>query len=151
MRAHRRREIVTPDMQLRRIPMALLAALVVLAALAVGCGGSDKPAYCSKVDDFQSAFDDLKNVDVKKDGPDAVVSAAKKVKSTGEAAVSAVKSDFKPQANALKTSLTTLGASARQLPDADKRKAALARIPDELDAVSTAFADLKDKTDSKCN
>src|SRR4051812_32970945 len=86
MRGHGRREIVTPDMQLRRIPIALLAALIVLAGLAAGCGDSNKPAYCGKVDDFQSAFDDLKGVDVKAEGPDAVVSAAKKVKSTGEAA-----------------------------------------------------------------
>lgn len=146
-----RREIVILDMQLRRIPIALLVALVVLAGLAAGCGGGDKPAYCGKVDDFQSAFDDLKGLDVGSEGVDGVVSAAKKVKTTGQAAVSAVKSDFSPQANALKTSLMTLGATARQLPDADKRKAALARIPDELDAVSTAFADLKKKTDSKCD
>jgi phage-related minor tail protein len=138
-------------MQIRRIPIALIAALVVLAGVAAGCGGSDKPAYSSKVDDFQSAFDDLKGLDVKSEGPDAVVSAAKKVKTTGEAAVSAVKSDFGPQANALKSSLQALGESARQLPDTEKRKAALARIPDELDAVSTAFTDLKKKTDKKCD
>jgi hypothetical protein len=134
-----------------RLAFVLVLSLLALAAATAGCGSSDKPAYCGKVDDFKSAFDDLKDVDVKKDGPDAAVSAAKKVKTTGEAAVSAVKSDFAPQANALKSSLQALGKTARELPDKATRKAAAARIPDEVDAVGKAYDDLASKTDSKCN
>ena len=128
---------------------ALIVALLAVAALTAGCG-SDKPAYCDKVSDFKGALDDLKDVDVKKDGVDQVVSAAKKVKSTGQAAASAVTGDLKDEAAGVKSSLGKLGATLKQLPHQDQRKAALARVPDELDAVSAAYKKLADATDPKC-
>src|SRR3954469_993407 len=113
----------------------LLAAAVAVALVgAVGCGGSDKPAYCSDVDSFKTAVDDLGNVNVSSGGASSVKTAIDKVESTGTAAVNSAKSDFPDETTALKSSLAALGATAKQLADPATRKAALTQLPAQVGA-----------------
>ena len=125
-------------------------ALVLIAVAASGCGSGSKPAYCSKVTDFKSAVQDLKKVDVGTGGVSAVTSAVEKVNSTGQAAISAVKNEFAPQTAAVKSSLTALEATLRQVANPQQRTAALAALPAEANAVGAAADGLTSATNQKC-
>jgi hypothetical protein len=94
---------------------------------------------------------DLKQVDVVQGGTSELVPALQKVESTGKAAADAVKSEFGAQAQAVTTSLATLGKSVGQLANAQQRSAALERIPDEANAVKASFDELSSTTRSKCD
>ena len=90
---------------------AVAGLVLVLAALIAGCGSSSpaKPAYCSDVTAFKTAVGKLKD----SGSPSALASNISNVVSTGQAAVSAVKTAFAPQAATLKSSLNALATSAK--------------------------------------
>jgi hypothetical protein len=46
----------------------IMFVLAIAALVAAGCGGDDKPAYCSDVSDLQQSVDDLKNVRLTESG-----------------------------------------------------------------------------------
>lgn len=116
------------------------------ALLLSACGGSSKPAYCTDVANFKSAVGELKNVS----SPSAVVDQAKKVASTGEAALAAVKTSFAPQTSAVKSSLAALENTAKQLTSSSTRASALAALPAEVQAVITAGENLAKAAQPKC-
>ncbi len=51
--------------------MALIVSLALAAGalMVAGCGGDDKPDYCSNVSDLQQSVDDLKSVHLEKRRP----------------------------------------------------------------------------------
>jgi hypothetical protein len=124
-----------------------LAALMGVAVLLAGCGGSSKPAYCSDVTNFEDAVTQLKNVS----SPSALVSQTKKVVSSGQTAIKAVKTSFAPEADALKNSLTTLANSVKELSSSGTRASALQRIPAEKTAVVTAADNFANAAKPKCS
>jgi hypothetical protein len=137
---------------MRRGPSAVLERLTVIAALATagagilaGCGGSSKPAYCSDVTNFKNAVAQVKTTS----SASALVSELKTVASTGQAAVSAVKTNFAPETTAVKNSLAALENSAKQLTSSSTRGAAITAIPSQVDAVRTA-ADNLDNAAKQC-
>jgi hypothetical protein len=129
---------------------SLLAAAAAVALVGAGCGGSDKPAYCSNVNDFKTAVDDLGNVNVA-GGASSVKASVDKVESTGTAAVNSAKSDFPDETTALKSSLAALGATTKQLTDPATLKAALKQLPAEISAVQSSAKTFEDATKSKCS
>lgn len=137
---------------MRRGPSAVLARLTVIAALATagagilaGCGGSSKPAYCSDVTNFKNAVAQVKTTS----SASALVSELKTVASTGQAAISAVKTNLAPETTAVKNSLAALENSAEQLTSSSTRGAAITAIPSQVDAVRTA-ADNLDNAAKQC-
>jgi hypothetical protein len=123
----------------RLVPRASIAGATILiltlgATLLGGCGGSSsKPSYCSSVADFKSAVKQLGDVDVIKGGTSAVTSAVKKVQTTGKAAIASAKTDFSSETGAVKSSLSALENSVRQLASSQARTA-LTQIPGEVAA-----------------
>jgi hypothetical protein len=135
-----------------RLRRLLPAGAVALAcALVAGCGGSDKPAYCSDVDNFKDAVSGLTSVQVGQNGVSSLTAAVDKVESAGKTLVSSAKSEFSSQTSALSASLTALGATAKQLSDPSSRQAALAAVPAEVLAVKTSFQTLSTAVKDKCD
>ena len=125
-----------------------LAATAMLGVLILAGCGSSKPAYCSDVSNFENAVKQLKDVS----SPADLLPAAQKVQSTGQTALAAVKSSFAPETSAVKSSLSALGTSVKQLSSSSTRASAVAALPAEVSAVSSAaqnFADAAKK--SKCS
>lgn len=129
-------------------PVALVA---VACALLAGCGGSDKPAYCTDVDNFKNAVSGLGDVQITQNGVSSLTAAVDKVESTGKTLVSSAKSEFSSETSALSASLTALGATANQLSDPSSRRAALAAVPAEVIAVKTSFQNLSNAVKDKCS
>ncbi len=127
---------------------AVISAGLLIGSLA-GCG-SDKPGYCSDVSDFETAVNDLTQVNPVKEGTSGVKSAAQKVEDTGKAVVGSAKSDFPDQTKALEQSLSTLGTTVKQLGDPATAKQAALSVPGQASAVKSAADDFKSATDSKC-
>jgi len=131
---------------MRRGPSPLVARLAVIVILALigagilaGCGGSSKPAYCSDLTNFKNAVAQIKTTS----SPSALVSQLKTVASTGQAAISAVKTNFAPETTAVKNSLAALQNSAKQLTSSSTRAAAVTAIPSQVDALRTAADNLE--------
>jgi DUF917 family protein len=127
-----------------------ILVLAIAAALLGGCGGgSSTPSYCSKVADLKSAVKQLGNVDVIQGGTNSLTSAVQKVATTGKSAIAAAKTDFSSETGAVKSSLTALENSVRQL-SSSQAKTALTQIPGEVAAVGAAANELVSATTSKC-
>ena len=132
---------------------AVAGLVVVIAVLATGCGSSTssstpaKPAYCSDVTTFENAVGKLKDTG----SPSVLASNISSVVSTGQAALSAVKTAFAPEATALKSSLTALETSAKELVSSGTRAAALKKIPGEVTAVKSAGDAFVNAAHPKCS
>jgi hypothetical protein len=130
-----------------RLAVAGVLGVVTAAALA-GCGSSSKPAYCTDVTNFKNSVDQLKN-DLKT--PTALPAQIAKVSSTGQTALSAVKTNFAPETSAVKTSLAALENSAKQLTSSSTRLAAATAIPAQTQALVASVQSLADAAKSgKC-
>ena len=140
-------------MRTMRVTRQRLAAVVVAGLLlgsVGGCGSSSKPGYCSDVSDFETAVNDLTQVNPVKEGTSGVKSAVQKVEDTGKATVDSAKSDFPDQTKAIDQSLSALGSTLKQLGDPATAKQAIVKLPGQASAVKTAADDFKSATDSKC-
>ena len=74
------------------IGLALTAGVLLVGA---GCGGDDKPSYCSNVSDLQSSVDDLKNYDLSS-GVSGLTPVLTAIESDARALISAVKTGVFP-------------------------------------------------------
>jgi uncharacterized protein YgiB involved in biofilm formation len=135
-----------------RLHVLLTLALAGAAAafVAAGCGGSDKPAYCSNVSDLQQSVDDLKSIQ-----PDsAIVSTlqtdVQKVQRNANAVVSSAKQDFPSQTSALQSSVSSLSTSVKQLPPSPTPQQLFA-LTAQVNSVVTAAQGLSSATSSACD
>jgi hypothetical protein len=130
--------------------LTLAVALAAAALVAGGCGGDDKPEYCSNVSDLQQSVDDLKSVQ-----PDsAIVSTlqtdVQKVQSNANAVVSSAKQDFPSQTAALQSSVSSLSTEIKQLPPSPTPQQLFAlTLP--VNSVVTAAQGLSSATSSACD
>jgi hypothetical protein len=134
----------------RRLQLATLGVVALATAgVLTGCGSSSKPAkpaYCADVTAFNNSVEQLKNVT----NASGLVTQVQKVASTGQTAFTAVKSGFAPETSAVKSSLTKLENSAQQLSSSSTRVSALAAMPGEVQAVTTAAENLANAAKSSC-
>ena len=133
-----------------RLPWIMLV-LAVAVLVAAGCGGDDKPAYCSNVSDLQQSADDLKNVQLSDSGALSTLQTdLQKVQSDANAVVSSAKQDFPSQTSALKSSVSKLSTTIEQLP-ASPTAQQLAPLAQEISSVVTAAKDVDSATSSACD
>ena len=132
----------------------MLSTMVVLAAaalVAAGCGGDDKPAYCSNVSDLEQSVDDLKNVQLNESGSLSTLQTdVEKVQSDADAIVSSAKEDFPNETSALKSSVSSLSTTINELPSSPTAQELAALAPD-INSVVTAAKDLDSATSSACD
>ena len=130
------------------ITFALAGACAALVA--AGCGGSDKPAYCSNVSDLQQSVDDLKGVKLESGALSTLQTDVKTVQSDADAVVSSAKQDFPNETSALKSSVSTLSTAVKQLPSSPTAQQLAALVPDITNTV-TAAKNLSSATKSACD
>jgi hypothetical protein len=128
----------------------IMFALAAAALVAAGCGGSDKPAYCSNVSDLQQSVDDLKSVKLESGVLSTLQTDAQKVQSDANAVVSSAKQDFPSQTSALKSSVSTLSTTIKQLPPSPTAQQ-LAPLALQISSAVTAAKNLASATKSACD
>jgi len=87
---------------------------VALMAIAAGCGSSgggssSDTKLCDSIDSLKTSLQDLKNVDLAKNGTEGLKSAIQDVQENVQATTKAAKSEFAPQVDALETAVKQLG------------------------------------------
>jgi hypothetical protein len=132
-----------------RLPWILLV-LAIAALVAVGCGGSDKPAYCSNVSDLKQSVDDLKGVKIERGALSTLRTDLQKVQSNANAVVSSAKQDFPSQTSPLKSSVSSLSTAVKQLP-ASPTAQQLVPLVLMVRSVVTAAKGLGSATSSACD
>ena len=129
----------------------IMFVLAIAALVAAGCGGDDKPAYCSDVSDLQQSVDDLKNVQLTESGALSTLQTdLQTVQSNADAVVSSAKQDFSSQTSALKSSVSKLSTTIEQLP-ASPTAQQLAPVAQGIRSVVTSVKDLDSATSSACD
>ena len=127
-------------------PVALAAAGLIAVA---GCGGSDKPAYCSDRSDLQDAIEGLPNA-AKSGNLDNLRSQLQTVESDAKTLVSSAQSDFPTETDAISKSLKTVRDSVDALPP-NPTPSDLVTVATGAASVVTAVRDFSDATSSKCD
>ncbi len=126
-----------------------LVTVAICAALLSGCGGSSKPGYCSAVSNLKSSIKALPSTDVVSGGLNALQASVSKVQTDAQAVINAAQSDFPSESSALKSSVTALTDTAKQLKSGPST-ATLVQLPGEISAVVTAVTNFENATSSKC-
>jgi hypothetical protein len=128
---------------------ALIAAAAVMAP--AGCGGSDKPQYCSDRSNLEQSVKDLGNVKLlASGGVEQLQSQLAKVESDARALSSSAKSDFPSESNAIQSSVSTLKTALQGLPSSPTPQQ-LTGVVADVKAVGTAIQNFDEATDSKCS
>jgi hypothetical protein len=130
--------------------LTIMVALAAVALIAAGCGGSDKPSYCSDVSDLRKSVDDLKNIQLSgSDSVSTLQTQLEEVQGDANAVVSSAKKDFPSETSALKSSVSGLSSAIEQLP-ASATAEQLAPLAPMVRSVVTASKDLDTATTSAC-
>ncbi len=133
------------------IPLATIA--LTTAALLAGCGSGSKPAYCTQVSNFEDSVNTLKEVEVSPSNLSTITTDVQKVGTSSKELVSALKTEFAPQVNSMKGSVTTLEATLRELasaPSSSTLTRAVTTIPSQIEALKRSAGEIQDVTKSKC-
>jgi hypothetical protein len=101
----------------RRAAAVCTAVLIVLAA---GCGSSGGSSssdtkLCDSISSLHTSLQDLKKVDLAKNGTSGLQSAIDDVQKNVTATTKAAKSEFGPQVDALETAVKSLGDALRNV------------------------------------
>ncbi|HEY7008175.1 MAG TPA: hypothetical protein VH395_04510 [Jatrophihabitantaceae bacterium] len=124
--------------------VALACAAIALAAGCSSSGGNSSSTLCSDVKSLQSATQQLKQVDVVKDGTSSLQTALDNVKQSAAKVHDAAKDEFKPQSDALQSALTSLASALKNIP-----ANGLAPVQQAAQSVQTANTELQDAIKSK--
>lgn len=132
---------------MRTIPT--VAAAAVVAALA-GCGGSDKPGYCSDRGNLEQSVKDLEKIKVlQSGGVQKLKSQLQKVRSSASATVTSAKDDFPSETSQIDSSISSLKTTVEALPSSPKAPE-LAAVAANAKAVVTAVQGFAEASASKC-
>jgi hypothetical protein len=104
------------------------------ASSSTPAASSGTPTYCTDVNALKSAVAQLGATGT----PSTIVVSIKKVETSGQLAISKVKTAFAAEVGALKSSLAALANSAKQLTSSSTRTSALQQLPAEVTAVKAA-------------
>src|SRR5262249_34402936 len=133
----------------RRARLALVTPVLV-ALVASGCGGSSKPAVCGNRDAVKAAVNDLLSVNPIPHGMTPGTTKPDAVQPDVNDLASAAGSQYQPQINALKSSLSALSAQVKALGSSPSAAAATAIVP-AAQKVATDFTALTDAIGSACD
>lgn len=118
--------------------------------LLAGCGGDDKPAYCSARDDLKESVDGLDDVRLRESGGvDRLRSQLKEVQTNADKVADTAKNEFGDEVQGLRTSVTELNSSVRGLVS-DPSAAQASEAKAAVDGVRQAVDRLVSATDSNC-
>ena len=119
--------------------------------MAAGCGGSDKPKYCSDRSSLEQSVKDLGNVNVlQSGGVNQLKSQLGKVESDANAVVSSAKGDFPSETSAIQSSVSSLKSSLAGLPSSPSAQQVVA-VGVGAKSVVTSTQTFVDASKSKCS
>lgn len=123
----------------------LLVAVACLVTLAAGCGSDNKSSsLCKNLQALESSVQELKNVDVVKNGTSSLQSALDNVKRDAAATAQDAKDEFKPQVDALQNALTSLATALKNV-----TTTGVAAVQQAARSVQTAATDLQNAVTAK--
>jgi hypothetical protein len=137
---------VIPRARFRSLVAVPLAAAA-LAAAAAGCGGSDKPAYCSDRSKLESDIKALPNAIT--GGVSGLKTQLQTIQSSANALASSAKSDFPSETSAISTSVDSLRSAVDTLPGSPSATQLATVAADATDVVASVKK-FSDATSSKC-
>lgn len=142
-----RRQIHRP---LRRPARAGLAALLALSLLAVaGCGGDDKPSYCSDRTNLENSVKGLTDA-AKSGGTSGLQTQLKTIETDANDLISSAKDDFPSETSTLQTTIDQMKTSVEGL-GSNPSAAQLAPLVLNASAVVNAVKSFTDATKSACD
>ena len=124
---------------------------VPITALAIALAGCGKPSYCSKVSDLKNSVQQIRNIDPLSTGSTSVVHTVNGIEKSTNAAISAAKSDFPTETQALSSSYAALKGTATQVSGGQTSRANLTTLAVQAAAFANAVDDFKTATNSKCS
>ncbi|WP_041730025.1 hypothetical protein [Conexibacter woesei] len=130
-----------------RILVALLAVGTLIAL--AGCGGDDKPAYCSDRSSLESSVKELANI-TRNTGLSGLRAQLGEVESDATALVDSAKSDFPEQTSAIRSSVDTLAGAVRSL-QANPSAQQAATVATDAAAVVGYVSDFTSASSSECD
>lgn len=133
------------------MPLATFALATV--ALLAGCGSGSKPAYCTQVTNFENSVKTLEQAEVSPSNLNTIATDVQKVGTNSKELVSAVKTEFTPQINSMKGSVTAIEATLRELtsaPSSSTLSHAITAIPAQVEALKRSAGEIQEVTKSKC-
>jgi hypothetical protein len=126
---------------------------LICAALLAGCGSSSKPAYCTQVANFESSVKTLEQVEVSPSNLATITTDVQKLGASAKELESAVKTEFAPQINSMKSSVAALEASMKELgssPSTSTLAHTAVVVPPQVEALKRSTSEIQDVTKSKC-
>lgn len=138
------------DRPLRRPARAGLAALLALSLLAAaGCGGDDKPSYCSDRTNLENAVKDLPSA-AKSGGTSGLQSQFKTIESDANTLIDSAKGDFPSETSTLKTTIAQMQSSIESA-GSSPSGTQIAGLVLNANAVVNAVKGFTDATQSACD
>ena len=128
--------------------LLLTAAALILCGLAAGCSSS-KPAYCTAASQLKTSVQNLKNVDVAKNGLGSLQTALSSVKTDVTTLASEAQSAFGPQITTLQNSLSSLDTAINSAKGEPSLTAA-GTIASSFTQVKSSASDLVNAAEGKC-
>jgi hypothetical protein len=123
-------------------------AITALAIVLPGCG---KPSYCSKVSDLKRSVQQIRHIDPLSTGSTSVVHTVNGIEKNTNAAITAAKSDFPKETQALSSSYAALNGTVTQVSGGRTSRANLTTLAVQAAAFANAVDDFKTATNSKCS
>jgi hypothetical protein len=124
-------------------------ALVAIALVAVGCGSSSKPQYCSNVSDLEGSVEELKGVELQSGALATLEADLKKVQTNTNEVLASAKQEFPSQTSALRTSVSSLSTATQELAAAPTPQE-LVVLASRVKSVALAAEELSSATESAC-
>ena len=135
---------------LKKSSLVLSTAALLSAAVIAGCGGSDQPEYCDRVDDLRSSVTALTDISIDSNTLNNVESDLQTVQTNAEAVVDAAREDFPQETDELETAVNDASDSVQELPSSPSA-GEIAALAIEVAAVGSAASSLYDATSSACD
>jgi hypothetical protein len=129
------------------------APVAIAVAFATGsgaCGGSDEPAYCADRAALEQSLNDLGDVDLQRDGVDALTNRLAEVEQDATALARSARDEFGPEAARLRSAIGQLEDAAREVV-ASPSAQSVSDVAASAGEVSAAFGELSDAVSERCD
>ncbi|HJS95150.1 MAG TPA: hypothetical protein VJ741_12885 [Solirubrobacteraceae bacterium] len=138
-----------PDAR-RGCKRALVACVAVLGLVAAtGCGGSDKPAYCTSRAELESSIKGLTDLNADS-GLSGLRAQMAKIQTDASALVSSAKSDFPDETSSIQSSVSALADTIKAFPSQPSADE-VATLARQAAGAVTSVQNFYNSTSSKCS
>lgn len=131
------------------VSLSILGAFLAVALFVAGCGSDSKPAYCSNVSELEKSVEEIGDVKLETGAIATLQGDLETVQGNADEVVSSAKEDFPNETGAVKSAVSKLSATLKQLPSSPTAQELLP-LGSEISAVVSASNELSSATESAC-